>query len=309
MKIDVHAHYVPPSCLDIMDRSGAGPSKNLPDSLSDLGERIGHMDERGVDVQLVSTPPWGGNLSPEASRRANDATAADIDAHRDRLVGLATVDMNEPEAAAAELERCVKELGFRGVEILSNVNGENLHEPRFAPFYRKVQELEVGVFIHPNNVLGRDRLKPFFLNNIVGNPTDTAVAAACLIFGGVLHEMPNLKFVLAHGGGSCPLLRGRWEHAWRTGLIEDTAMVRAPSEYFRKLYFDSLTHSLPALNYLVETVGPERVMLGSDYPFGMGDQRPPATVASLPHASDAEKDSMYGGNAVRVFGLDEALAR
>jgi len=309
MKIDVHAHYVPPSCLDIMDRRGSGPSKNLPDSLSDLGERIVHMDERGVDVQLVSTPPWGGNISPEASRRANDATAADIDAHCDRLVGLATVDMNEPETAAAELERCVKDLGFRGVEILSNVNGENLHEPRFAPFYRKVQELDVGVFIHPNNVLGRDRLKPFFLNNIVGNPTDTAVAAACLIFGGVLDEMPNLKFVLAHGGGSCPLLRGRWEHAWRTGLIEDTTMVRAPSEYFRKLYFDSLTHSLPALNYLVETVGPERVMLGSDYPFGMGDQRPPATVASLPHASDAEKDAMYGGNAVRVFGLDEAWAR
>ena len=166
-----------------MGRRGGGPAGNLPDSLSDLDVRIGHMDERGVDVQLVSTPPWGGNVSPEASRRANDATAQDIDAHRDRLIGLATVDMDQPEAAAAELERCVKELGFRGVEIMSNVNGENLHEARFAPFYRKVQELDVGVFIHPNNVLGRDRLAPFFLNNIVGNPTDTAVAAACLIFG------------------------------------------------------------------------------------------------------------------------------
>ena len=310
MKIDVHAHYVPPSCLDIMGRRSGGPRRNLPDSLSDLDVRIGHMDERGVDVQLVSMPPWGGNISSSASKQANDATAQDIDAHRDRLIGLATVDMNEPEAAAAELERCVKDLGFRGVEILSNVHGENLHEPRFAPFYRKVQELDVAVFIHPHDVLGRaDRLKPFFLNNIVGNPTDTAVAAACLIFGGVLHEMPRLRFVLAHGGGSCPLLRGRWEHAWRTGLIEESTIPRPPSEYFRLLYFDSLTHSLPALNYLVETVGAERVMLGSDYPFGMGDPRPSGTVAGLPHASDADKDLMYGGNAVRVFGLDEALAR
>ena len=161
-----------------------------------------------IGVGLLLT---GGNISPEASKRANDATAQDIDAYRDRLIGLATVDMNEPEAAAAELERCVKDLGFRGVEILSNVHGENLHEPRFAPFYRKVQELDVAVFIHPHDVLGRaDRLKPFFLSNIVGNPTDTAVAAACLIFGGVLREMPRLRFVLAHGGGSCPLLRGRW---------------------------------------------------------------------------------------------------
>ena len=309
MKIDAHAHYVPPVCTDIMGRSGSGPANNLPDSLSDLSVRIGHMDERGVDVQLVSTPPWGGNISPEASRLANDATAEDIADHRDRFIGLATVDMREPEGAAAELERCVKDLGFRGAEILSNVEGENLHAPRFAPFYRKAQELDVGVFIHPHNVLGRaDRLQPFFLNNILGNPTDTAVAAACLIFGGVLREMPRLKFVLAHGGGSCPLLRGRWEHAWRNGLIEDAAIPRPPSEYFRLLYFDSLTHSIPALNYLVETVGAERVMLGSDYPFGMGDPRPPSTVASLPHSSDAEKDAMYGGNAVRVFGLEEALA-
>lgn len=120
--------------------------------------------------------------------------------------------------------------------------------------------------------------------------------------------MPRLKFVLAHGGGSCPLLRGRWEHAWRTGLVEDAAITRPPSEYFRLLYFDSLTHSLPALNYLVETVGAERVMLGSDYPFGMGDARPPSTVAGLPHASDSDKEAIFGGNAVRIFGLEEALA-
>ena len=141
------------------------------------------------------------------------------------------------------------------------------------------------------------------MGNLIGNPTDTAVAAASLIFGGVLAEMPRLKFVLAHGGGSCPLLRGRWEHAWRLGLVEQAAIQRPPSEYFRLLYFDTLTHSVPALNYLVETAGVERVMLGSDYPFGMGDFTPPRTVEALPHASDADREAIYSGNAVRVFGL------
>ena len=143
------------------------------------------------------------------------------------------------------------------------------------------------------------------LGNLIGNPTDTAVAAASLIFGGVLAEMPRLKFVLAHGGGSCPLLRGRWEHAWRLGLVEQAVIQRPPNEYFRLLYFDTLTHSVPALNYLVETAGVERVMLGSDYPFGMGDFTPPRTVEALPHASDADREAIYSGNAVRVFGLSD----
>ena len=303
MRIDVHAHYVPESCTDLPGAGGSpfGPAANMRDSVSDLDQRIRDMDERGTDVQLVSCPPWMQNLEPGACRRLNDATAEAI-AGSDRFFALATVPMQEPEAAAAELERCVRELGFRGVEILTNVHGENLHQARFAPFYRKMAELDVAAFVHPQNVLGAERLGQFFLTNLIGNPTETAVAAACLIFGGVLAEMPGLRFVLAHGGGTCPVLRGRWEHAWRQRLVE-TAIARPPSEYFRLLYFDSLTHSVPALNYLVETAGPERVMLGSDYPFGMGDYTPAVSVAALPHLSDAERDAIYSENAVRVFGL------
>ena len=306
MRIDVHAHFIPESCDDLVRNRGnaGGPSANMRDSMSDLDVRLQDMTDRGVDVELVSTPPWVAHSDPKVCRRVNDASAEAFAAHPDRLIGLATVSLQEPEAAAAELERCVKDLGFRGCEILTNVHGENLHQAKFAPFYRKMVELDVPAFVHPSNVLGADRLSPFFMTNIIGNPTDTAVAAACLIFGGVLAEMPGLKFVLAHGGGTCPLLRGRWEHAWRMRLIDDTAITRPPSEYFRYLYFDSLTHSVPALNYLVDTVGPERVMLGSDYPFGMGDFTPPDTVAALPHASDADKDAIFSGNAIRVFGLD-----
>jgi len=233
----------------------------------------------------------------------NDATAEAI-AGSERFIGLATLPMQEPEAAVAELERCIKELGFRGLEILTNVQGENLHASRFAPLYRKMQELDVAAFVHPQNVLGQDRLSEFFMNNIIGNPSDTAVAAGCLIFGGVLEEMPDLRFVLAHGGGTCPMLRGRWEHAWRQHLVVETQISRPPSEYFSKLYFDTLTHSTPVLNYLVETVGHERLMLGSDYPFGMGDYTPPVSVQAVPHLTDAQREAIYSENAIRVFGLN-----
>lgn len=304
MRIDVHAHFIPPSLEDILSARGtAGPPANMRDSLSDLNIRMADMTERGIDVELISPAPWVINSDPDKVTRVNDAIAESIAPHRERFIGLAGVDMQEPELAAKELERCVKDLGFRGIEIISNVKGENLHERKFAPLYKKMVELDVPAFVHPANVLGADRLSPFFLNNLIGNPTDTAVAAGCLIFGGVLQEMPSLKFVLAHGGGTCPLLRGRWEHAYELHLV-DTPITRPPSEYFRYLYFDSLTHSVQALNTLVEQVGPDRVMLGSDYPFGMGDFTPPSTVAALPHTSDAQRDLIFSGNAIRVFGLD-----
>ena len=306
MRIDVHAHFLPESCSDLMPsgpgRNPFGPAANLKDDPSNLDARLKAMDERGVDIQLVSGPNWLQNAEPAQCRRLNDAVAEAIDGS-DRFIGLASIPMQEPDTAAAELERCVKELGFRGLEMLTHVNGENLDGSRFAPLYRKMEELDVPAFIHPNNVLGADRLGSYFLNNLIGNPTDTSVAVASLIFGGILAEMPALKFVLSHGGGTSPLLRGRWEHGWRQGLVE-TTITRPPSEYFKLLYFDTITHSVPALNYLVETVGPERVMLGSDYPFGMGDYAPAEQVAALPHLSDAEREAINSENAIRVFGLD-----
>ena len=304
MRIDVHAHYIPAALPELANRRGGfGPAANMRDSMSDLDQRLADMDERGIDVELVSAPPYVQNSAPDICKQMNDATAEAIDGSK-RFIGLATLPMQEPEAAAAELERCVRELGFRGLEILTNVQGENLHAPRFAPLYRKMQELDVAAFVHPQNVLGADRLSEFFMNNIIGNPSDTAVAAGCLIFGGVLEEMPGLRFVFAHGGGTCPFLRGRWEHAWRQHLVVDTQISRPPSEYFRKLYFDTLTHSTPVLNYLVETVGHERLMLGSDYPFRMGDYTPPVSVQAVPHLTDAQREAIYCENAIRVFGLD-----
>ena len=302
MKIDVHCHYIPENCLELQ---GAGPDPAaMVGDMTDLDRRLRDMDAMGVDIQAIS--PWLGFLNRDLSttHRVNDGITQAVDLHPDRLVGLAAVPMSSPAEAAAELERAVKELGLRGVEIGSNVGGKNLDAREFAPFYSKVQELDVPVFIHPVEVLGMDRLRSYHLANLIGNPTDTAVAAASLIFGGVLKEFPRLKFYLAHGGGSCPYLRGRWEHGWRVREDVRTAIESPPSEYFKLLYFDSLVHSPAALSYLVDSVGAERIMLGTDYPFDMGDHDPIRSIDSLQNLSDGQLEMIIGGNAAALLKID-----
>ncbi len=302
MKIDIHAHYIPESCLELPgeDRSLAA----LTGDLTDLGKRLQDMDTAWVDVQAVSPSPRFLNRDLAVARLMNDGIARAVNLHPNRFVGIAAVPMSSPAEAASELERAIRELDLRGVEIGSNVGGTNLDAKEFAPFYAKVQELDVPVFIHPVEVLGMDRLHSYYLGNLLGNPTDTAVAAASLIFGGVLKEFPRLKFCLAHGGGSGPYLRGRWEHGWRVRQEPKVTIDRPPSEYFKLLLFDTLAHSTPALNYLVETVGAERVLMGTDYPFDMGDDDPVSTVAALPHASDSQKELIYRGNAAALLKMD-----
>ena len=332
MKIDVHAHYIPERFIDNASRGHDGRSYGIritrqdsrevlyasppltaagfdAEQIYDIPRRLRDMQSQGIDMHALSVPPFlflydlEAAASLEACRRLNEAFAETVAAHPSQFVALADLPMQVPEEAAKELERSVKDLGLRGVEICSNINGMNLDDKSLAPFYAKAHELEVPIFIHPSNVLGVGRLSRYHLANLIGNPTDTAVAAASLIFGGVFKEFPGLKVYLAHGGGSCPLLRGRWEHGWRVRPEGKTQIQRPPSEYFRFLYFDTLTHSVPALNFLLESVGPERVMLGTDYPFDMGDYSSVKTVASLPHSSDTQKDMMYGGNAAMLFKI------
>ncbi|MEX2431005.1 MAG: amidohydrolase family protein [Dehalococcoidia bacterium] len=301
MKIDVHAHIHPESCLEAIPPRPGG--KNLPDAISDLPARIKHMDERQIDIQLLSVPPFLTGLGAEAARQLNQGIAEAVEAYPSRFMGLATVPLEEPDAAVVELEHAIHELGFKGVEIVSNVGGEDLHERKFAPFYRKVQELDVPVFIHPHNVVGREnRLSPFFLTNLIGNPTDTAIAAAGLIFGGVLKEFPGLKFILAHGGGTCPYLIGRWDRGWSLELEGPRIIDEPPSEYFRLLYFDALVHNQTALEFLVTKAGADHVLLGSDYPFGMGDPDQVGHISAMSIGAK-EKELIFGGNAQRLFKL------
>jgi aminocarboxymuconate-semialdehyde decarboxylase len=324
----MHCHYLPEAVLQLPAQSDAyhihvtqGPGGEVlhhqeqrvasfdREQMYSVTRRLQDMDAQGIDVAAISVPPFGTVYDLEPQRAAavcrimNDHFAQTVASNPQRFAGLANLPMQDPPAAARELERAVKELGMRGAEIMTNIHGTNLDDKELAPFYTKMQELDVPVFIHPNNVLGQERLRRYHLANLIGNPTDTAVAAASLIFGGVLKEFPRLKFYLAHGGGTCPYIRGRWEHGWHVRPEAKINIQRPPSEYFRLLYFDSLAHSVPALTYLVETVGPERVVVGTDYPFDMGDYDSAKTIASIPRLTDAQRQRILGDNAAELLKL------
>ncbi len=331
MRIDVHAHIVPESLFEpfaargvqifgLPRIDGGQPTPRQGggfevEQLYSIPRRLRDMEAQRVDMQALSVPPvffYTRDAAPalQLCRLVNDAFADIVSRHEESFVALADVPMQSGEDAARELERAVRDLGLRGVEICSQIDGVNLDDRMLAPFYAKAQELDVPVFIHPAGVPGLgERLGRYYLTNLIGNPMDTTIAAASLIFGGVLKEFPRLRFYLAHGGGACPYLRGRWEHGWHVRDEGKLIISRPPSEYFRLLYFDSLTHSGPALSYLVGSVGPERVMLGTDYPFDMGNYNSVAAVQSLPNLTDAERELVLGGNAARLLRIEGTEVR
>ena len=301
MNVDVHCHYITENCLELQ---GIGPDPNsVLGSMTDLDKRLIDMDAMNIDIQAIS--PWLGflNCSLSTAIRVNNGIADAVDVHSNRFVGLSAVPLNSPTEAALELERAIKELGMRGVEIGSNVGGKNLDEAEFFPFYAKAQELDVPVFIHPVEVLGVERMREYHLANLIGNPTDTAVAAASLIFGGVLKEFPRLKFYLAHGGGSSVYLRGRWEHGWKVREDVRRKVQNPPSVYFKSLYFDSLVHSGEALEYLIGAVGADKVMIGTDYPFDMGGYDPIKSLELLKNISGAERQMILETNAATLLKI------
>ncbi|HEY7268734.1 MAG TPA: amidohydrolase family protein [Dehalococcoidia bacterium] len=327
MRIDVHAHLIPESVFDVLPDTTrltfglpASDGRTQPPNqggsfealqLYDIGRRLRDMEDQMVDMQVLSVPPGPMFFSrlPEAEavaacRRVNDAFAETVSADREHFAAIATVPVQSPQAAAAELERAVRDLGLRGCEINSNVNGANLDDKALAPFYARAQALDVPIFIHPAGVPGLgERLGSYYLGNLIGNPMDTTIAAASLIFGGVFAEFPRLKVYLAHGGGACPYILGRWEHGWHVRGEGKANINRPPSEYFRSLYFDSLVHSGSALSFLASTVGPERVMLGTDYPFDMGNYNSVKAIEGVGGVTDAGKEMMLGGNAATLFGI------
>jgi aminocarboxymuconate-semialdehyde decarboxylase len=267
------------------------------------------MDAAGVDVQVLSVTPqtYLYKLEPAlgavTSAIQNDQIAKHIAAHPTRFSGIATLPMQDPQLAAHELTRAMTRLKLRGTMIASNIMGKNLDDPSFEPLWAAAEKLDAFVFIHPNNVAGADRLKSYYLGNLIGNPLDTTIAAACLLFGGVLDRHPKLKVCLAHGGGFVPYQAGRWEHGWSVRPEPKGNVKQRPDNIVGRFFYDTILHSDQSLQFMIAQAGADRVVLGSDYPYDMGMLDCVAHVRAL-KISDTDKNAILGARAeVLLAGL------
>ena len=337
MIVDIHAHYVSPQLIGEAARNGADYGVLIeqvaPDrerlsftadgvrlrpffaELCSLALRLPYLDAQAVDVQVVSTwTDMAGDQLPAKqgarwARLQNATLAADVAAAGSRFVAMGTLPMQDVSCALAELDHLVEHLGIRSVEIGTNINGRDLDHPELRPLWKRLADLEVFVLLHPPfKPVGLERAGDYFLNNLVSYPVDTTIAAARLIFSGILDELPGLTCCLAHGGGFLPYQIGRLDRGFAAHPACRQNLQRPPSEFLRAFYYDTLTHNLDALAYLSGMVGAARLLYGSDYPFEMLDESGPARVSALTSISPAEIDDVLANNACRLFGLSERSA-
>ncbi|MDE0532491.1 MAG: amidohydrolase family protein [Albidovulum sp.] len=279
----------------------------IPVAMTDLLDRIAVLDRQGIDKQLVSPPPQQCYYqSPvehalKGSQLVNDGMAEWVSGAPDRFAGLGTVPLQDPEASAAELERAMR-LGLKGVMLLTNVDGSEIGDDRFDPFWRKAEELGAFVMIHPNGFTEGARFQKYYFSNVLGNPLETTTALHYLVFNGVLERMPDLKIFAVHGGGFLPSYSGRIDHAWGARKDCRGRLKNPPTESLRRVYFDSVVFTNHQLEYLVGLFGADRILMGSDYPFDMADYDPVGHVVGS-SLSDKDKLLVAGGNAERILGF------
>ncbi len=276
---------------------------------TDLPARLADMDKMGIDIQVVTPAPpqiyttLAPEIAMQATRLVNDNMAAFAARRPDRFVAMGTVALQAGAEAVAELERCLGPLGFKGVEVLTNVAGRELSEPDFAPFWARAEQLGAVVMIHPGGFSHAERLGRFYLNNTIGNPLETTIALHYLILDGVLERHPALKLIAAHGGGFLGGYSGRIDHAWGARSDAHGALPNPPSTYLKRVYFDAVVFTPHQLDALVRTFGVGQIMLGTDYPYDMGEYDPIAHLATAETLDQDGVQAVAGGNAVRLFGL------
>jgi predicted TIM-barrel fold metal-dependent hydrolase len=325
--VDVHAHVLLPAVEAVVtgepglarqretDLRGSGAESaavnqtqlaRLGPLLTDPAQRLAAMDRAAVDVQVVSPMPlyhyWADpHLAERVTRLTNEGVAALVAAHPERLAGLGTAPLQHPELAVTELTRAVEEFGLRGVQVGTSAGGRELADDALDGFWARAAELDAVVFVHPWGCSLGERLDRYYLSNTLGNPVETAVALSHIVFSGLLDRHPGVRIVAAHGGGYLPTYLGRSDHAWQV-RPEARRCAEPPSAYLRRMWFDSLVYTPAALRHLVEAVGADRVVLGSDYPFDMGVPDPVDRLASagLPVA---EEQAIRGANALALLGL------
>ena len=326
--VDIHAHVAVPEAhtfvqphLNMADISMVKHSneetrainqrqeQDRASAMVDVDDRIKVLDKMGISIQVVAPPPPQCYYSVpvefgvKANRMVNDGIAAFVAKRPDRLAGLGTLAMQDPSSAPAELEYCVKELELKGVQLLTNVNGRELSSPEFEPVFAKAEELGALIMLHPNGFTGGERFSRFYFSNIIGNPLETTVALHYLIFDGVLERHPKLKLLAVHGGGYLPAYSGRIDHAWGARKDCNGGLPKPPTEYLRRVYFDSVVFTPHQLEYLVRTYGADHIVMGTDYPYDMADYDPVQHILSVGSFDDEIRAKIAGGTAKALLNL------
>lgn len=328
--IDLHCHYLNPVVNaktahldlgkydpttvfadDLTRETNVRQMKTRAPKLTGVTERLADMDRMGVDIQAVCPAPYQffywtePDYGAELAREVNEGMARIAADHPDRFVALGSVPLQDSQLAIRELNHCVKNLGMRGIEICTNVNGKNLTDPslKLDKFFARAEALGVVIFMHPLGYTQADRLTHHYFNNVIGNPLDSTVAVSHLIFDGVMARYPKLKFVVAHGGGFIAHYWARMDHAWRARPDCRTVIKKPPSSYLEKFYFDTITFDPEMLRRLIERFGADHVVLGTDYPYDMGEENPLGLIAQVKKLSKADRQLIQGGNAARLLGI------
>lgn len=315
--IDIHAHVTPPSFLRTLEEGkewhgirSYPQGRSVPKTLWTPEQRLADMDSLGVDVHVLSTNAFFYNYDKDAAvvtamaRECNDEVAQMVKDHPDRFAGLCTLPMQDVKATIAELERGMTQLGLKGAMIDDSVNGRTYDEPEFLPFWRAAEQLGAVIFVHQGApTVVSYRIGRYHLPNTIGNLAERAITFASLVFGGVMDQCPDLRVCLAHGGGYTCFGIGRMDRGWQVRSEARLHIQQPPSAYLRKFYYDCLTHSEAALRFLIDTVGIDRVVFGTDWPYDMAQDWPVAWVNSLASLTQEEKEAILWKNLEKLLGI------
>lgn len=328
LTVDLHNHFQTPAAAELVkphlpaDHHPASRFTNpltaevskrqMEDRLpqfTDIDLRVADMDKMDLDVMAVSCSPTQfyylvePSIGQESSQLVNDNIAKNIKKHPNRFVGLGTVPLQDTDMALKELDRCINELGFNGIQIGARVGEEELSAERLEPFWARCQELDILIFIHPSS-FASPRFGRHYLANVIGNPLDTTVGVHYLIFDGVLARYPKLKFYLSHGGAFAAAYSARMDHAFGARPDCREHIDELPSTYLKRFYFDTLVFSTDQLEYLISKFGVDHVAIGTDYAADMGEYNPVEHVYQLNGLSESDREKICGLNALSLMNLD-----
>jgi len=329
LSIDIHTHILPKTWPNLREKYGYGGFisldhhqcgcarmmvddkffREIEHNCWDAKVRLTDCAKHNIDVQVLSTVPVMFNYwakpkdTLDLSKYLNDHIAGIVNDHPKQFVGLGTVPMQSPDLAIKELERCVEDIGLAGIQIGSHINDWNLDHPSLFPVFEAAQDLGASIFVHPWDMMAKEKMPKYWLPWLVGMPAESSLAICSMIFGGVLKRLPNLKIAFAHGGGSFPANIGRIEHGFnvRPDLCAIDCDIN-PRDFLQQITFDSLVHDPLALNYLIDLVGADNIALGSDYPFPLGELEPGKLIKSSNFTRDI-KAKLLHGTALNWLGL------